>query len=77
MCCRRHPEPEGHDGVGRVCHNAAMDKVNAQDRLPQGFPTPIAGRTDGDVYSLITHGYQGRDAVTDIIEAWRTAQEAS
>lgn len=34
--------PEGHDGAGRVCHHAGMDKVSATDWLPE------ASRTCGD-----------------------------
>lgn len=43
----------------------------------QGFPTLIAGHTNGDSYSLITNGYQPVGAVTETLERWLSMQEAS
>lgn len=35
-----------------------------------GFPTLIAGIGKGQPYSLVTRGYQGREAVYPILETW-------
>ncbi len=43
----------------------------------QGFPTLIAGRTDGDSYSLITNGYQGQEPLMQVLEQWLSMQEAT
>lgn len=56
---------------------AKQDFALTQGSGVQGFPTLIAGRTDGDSYSLITHGYQGQEAVMQIVEQWMSAQETA
>ena len=42
-----------------------------------GFPTLAAGSGNGDTYSLITRGYQSRDAVFPILERWLAGQTNS
>ena len=42
-----------------------------------GFPTLAAGSDDGDTYTLITRGYQPRDAIFEILERWLADQPNS
>ena len=40
----------------------------------RGFPTLAAGSDDGDTYTLITRGYQPRDAIFELLERWLADQ---
>ena len=42
-----------------------------------GFPTLAAGLGDDEAYSLITRGYQSRDAIFPILERWLAGQTNS
>ena len=61
------------EAIERTAHDFAL----TQGSGVQGFPTLIAGHTNGDAYSLITNGYQPVEAVTETLERWLSMQEAS
>lgn len=43
----------------------------------RGFPTLAVGSDDEEAYTLITRGYQPRDAIFEILEHWLTGQTNS
>jgi len=78
-------EELGVDGDGFLADwrsQEAIDRTRQDFALTQGsgvqgFPTLIAGNTADHGYSLITHGYQAREAVIRSVERWLSGQRGA